>query len=122
MEGRSAGTPSKPTRNVACPGCSRRFATQSALKDHSQALHRHASSPPPPLRLLLPLTNGARSSLTQQNGIQALHDQFGALSISTAEPGPTRDESSFPDQEKQSRFGWTVLKDDELPDDMGHMV
>jgi hypothetical protein len=121
----------------------------AALGDHHRALHRQASLPqavvtdhqngnggfsfpsspmtdapyhPPENRPLPPSLHSAQSCSAQQNDTQALHSLLGALSISPADPSLVRHESSVTNIERNIGPGWTVLKDDELPNDIGHMV
>ena len=151
MEGHPARSISKPIKNIFCLICTRRFATSAALRDHHQALHRHASLPqpvvthdqngngsipfpvspmtdapshPPENEPLPPPLHRAQSSsvIIQQNDTQALHSLLGALSISPTDPGLVRDESSVTNSESHIGRGWTVLKDDELPDDIKPLV
>lgn len=69
----------------------------------------------------LPLSpNRANGSSNKRSGTQAA--QLKTLPILSAKPRSSRDEFTIPDRETNSGFGWTVLKDDELPDDVGHMV
>jgi hypothetical protein len=156
VEGHSAGTVSRPSRNISCPICPRRFATRAALEDHGQAVRTHVSSSQTgtvsqavvtdhenengnssypsnnsnadaPYRPFenrpLPLSlNGAQSSSAQQDGTQALHSLLATLSISPIDPGLARVESRSTSAERNLGFGRIVLKDDELPDDTGHVV
>jgi hypothetical protein len=43
-------------------------------------------------------------------------------SISPSEPGLAKDEFSITDRETKAEFEMTIFKDDELPDDMRHVL